>query len=190
VERQSQFIKSATRKDQYPEIDLPHVAFAGRSNVGKSSLINCLVGRKNLARISSTPGRTQLINFFEVEGRLVFVDLPGYGYARAPERIRAAWGPMIAEFLTSRKQLRLVVVIVDGRHRPTEQDQMMVDWLFELEIPFSVVAGKIDRIPKNRRCSAKLLAEETLKVDRVLPFSTKTGEGVKELWSVLNQATA
>lgn len=120
----------------------------------------------------------------------MFVDLPGYGYARAPERIRAAWGPMIEEFLTSRKQLRLVVVIVDGRHRPTEQDQMMVDWLLELGIPFSVVAGKIDRIPKNRRCSAKLLAEETLKVDRVLPFSTKTGEGVKELWSVLNQATA
>lgn len=120
----------------------------------------------------------------------MFVDLPGYGYARAPERIRAAWGPMIEEFLTNRKQLRLVVVIVDGRHRPTEQDELMVDWLFELGIPFSVVAGKIDRIAKNRRISAKLLAEETLKVDRVLPFSSKTGEGVKELWGVLNQAIA
>ena len=181
----SRFLKSATRKDQYPKSPLPKVSFAGRSNVGKSSLLNCLVGRKNLARTSSTPGRTQVINFFNIEDEFIFVDLPGYGYAKVPERIRVHWAPMIEELLVEDEQLKLAVVIVDGRHPPSRLDRWMVDWLAQHQVPIQVVATKIDKVSKNKRSKALATIEEALEIDGVLFFSAQTGEGKKQLWRII-----
>ena len=181
----SRFLKSATRKDQYPKSPLPKISFAGRSNVGKSSLLNCLVGRKNLARTSSTPGRTQVINFFNIEDEFIFVDLPGYGYAKVPERIRAQWAPMIEELLAGDEQLELAVVIVDSRHQPSRLDLWMVEWLAQHQIPTQVVATKIDKVSKSKRSKALTVIKETLGVDSVLSFSAVTGEGKKQLWKVI-----
>lgn len=181
----SRFLRSAARKDQYPESHLPRVSFVGRSNVGKSSLLNCLVGRKRLARTSSTPGRTQVINFFNVDDEWIFVDLPGYGYAKVPERVRARWAPMIEEYLLEDQLLRLTVVIVDGRHQPSKLDQWMVEWLDQNEIQIQVVATKIDKVSKNNRPGALKLIRETLGVNDVILFSAVTGEGKKDIWRTI-----
>ncbi|MEE8348347.1 MAG: ribosome biogenesis GTP-binding protein YihA/YsxC [Acidobacteriota bacterium] len=181
-----QFIKSATHKDDYPKLNLPRIAFAGRSNVGKSSLINSLLGRKRLARTSATPGRTQLINFFNVDTRWVFVDLPGYGFAKVPARIRDLWGPMIEEFLREEENLKLTVMIIDARREPTELDLMMQHWLDEFDVPFQIVATKADKLSANR------LQESLKRIERgfgssVVPYSAATGIGKKELWRVLER---
>jgi GTP-binding protein len=144
-----------------------------------------LIGRKKLARISSTPGRTQIINFFNIDEAWIFVDLPGYGYAKVPERVRARWAPMIEEFLVEGQLLRLAVVIVDSRHKPTRLDQWMVDWLDQNRIPAQVVATKIDKVSKNKRSRALAVIRETLGVDDVIPFSAVTGEGKKEIWRII-----
>jgi len=157
----------------------------GRSNVGKSSLLNCLVGRKELARTSSTPGRTQVINFFSIDDAWIFVDLPGYGFAKVPERVRSRWAPMIEEFLLGDERLRLAVVIVDSRHEPTILDQRMVHWLALKQIPAQVVATKIDKVSKNRRSSAITQIQEILGVEKVIPFSAVTREGKREIWRII-----
>jgi GTP-binding protein len=166
-----------------PESVLPEVAFAGRSNVGKSSLLNCLVHRKKFARVSNTPGRTREINFFMVNDAFVFVDLPGYGYARVSKERRAEWRPLIESYLRRSPQLRGIVQLLDVRHDPTNDDRLMLDFLSEIGVPTIVVLTKVDKLtPTERR---KQLAELPLRLgvdaEQVIAFSASTGEGRDEL---------
>jgi GTP-binding protein len=166
-----------------PESVLPEVAFAGRSNVGKSSLLNRLVHRKKFARVSNTPGRTREINFFKVNDAFVFVDLPGYGYARVSKERRAEWRPLIESYLRRSPQLRGIVQLLDVRHEPTNDDRLMLDFLSEIGVPTIVVLTKVDKLnPTERR---KQLAELPLRLgvdaEQVIAFSASTGEGRDEL---------
>jgi GTP-binding protein len=166
-----------------PESVLPEVAFAGRSNVGKSSLLNRLVHRKKFARVSNTPGRTREINFFMVNDAFVFVDLPGYGYARVSKERRAEWRPLIESYLRRSPQLRGIVQLLDVRHDPTNDDRLMLDFLSEIGVPTIVVLTKVDKLtPTERR---KQLAELPLRLgvdaEQVIAFSASTGEGRDEL---------
>ena len=187
MSHKAQFIKSTVQKNQYPDTLLPGIAFAGRSNVGKSSLINCLIGQAKLARISSTPGRTQLINFFLIDDSWMFIDLPGYGYARVPKNIRDKWGPMIEELLSECSFLRTTIVLVDSRHEATTLDKLMVDWLRQYEISFTVVATKIDKVPRTKRVKALRELQNAFGISRIIPFSSLTGEGKDELWEEIKK---
>lgn len=181
------FLKTATSQAHYPKLDLPRIAFAGRSNVGKSSLINSLLGRKKLARTSSTPGRTQAINFFQVDNHWLFVDLPGYGYAKAPRQVKAAWGPMIEEFLSTDDRLKLTVLIVDSRHEPTKLDRIMKEYLVHYGVPFQVVATKCDKVSANQRHKSRSDIQKMLGVESVVSYSSATGIGKKELWQIIRE---
>lgn len=188
----AEFIKSATEPSHYPEGVFPEVAFVGRSNVGKSSLINALVRRKNLAKTSNTPGRTQLINFFLINHRYAFVDLPGYGFARVPEAVRRNWGPMVETYLKERPNLRLVILIMDIRRDPAAQELDLLPWLNHCRIPVLLVLTKIDKLSKSQvRFRAHRIEEMLMKgVDLKTAtgpvlFSAKTGEGKDVLWSVI-----
>ena len=143
-----EMVISAVRPNQYPEDGYPEFALAGRSNVGKSSFINKMIGRKSLARISSKPGKTQTLNFYKIEEQLFFVDVPGYGYAKVSKSEREAWGKMIEEYFTSREILKAVVQIVDLRHEPTDDDCMMYDFLKHYNIPCIIIATKADKVKK------------------------------------------
>jgi GTP-binding protein len=186
--QRARFVKSAGRKADYPRQKIPAVAFAGRSNVGKSSLINCLVGAKQLARTSSTPGRTQYINFFSLEEKWMLIDLPGYGYAKVPERVRGRWASMIEEFFCEYSFLRMTVVIVDARREPAELDLGMVEYLEELGVPFVIAATKIDKVAKSRRLGAVQGIRMRLPGSHVVAFSSTTGEGRRELWQVIENS--
>ena len=166
-----------------PEPSLPEVAFAGRSNVGKSSLINALVRRKKLARVSNTPGRTREINFFGVNEQFVLADLPGYGYARVSKERRAAWRPLIEGYLRRSPKLRGVVQLLDARRDPSEDDLLMLEFLADVGTPTIVVATKIDKLPKAGRAenTAQLAQRAGVALDQVIPFSAVTGEGRDEL---------
>ena len=144
------FVKSATSPEHYPRDGRPEIAFMGRSNVGKSSLINSLLGVRGLARTSSTPGRTQLINFFSINDAFNFVDLPGYGYARVPRDVKKLWGPMVEKYLATRPNLVLSILITDSRHEPTELDLLMRGWLEARGKPFIIVATKADKLSSNQ----------------------------------------
>ncbi|MBW2617931.1 MAG: YihA family ribosome biogenesis GTP-binding protein [Deltaproteobacteria bacterium] len=183
----AEFVTSGTAPAHYPDWDLPEVAFGGRSNVGKSSLINRLLSRRKLVRVSSTPGRTQQINFFVVNKVLGLVALPGYGYAKAPPAVRAKWGPMIRTYLDGRANLKGVVHILDARHRPTEQDLEFLDWLASREIPTVLAATKIDKVKPSKRLSALKVLVETLPFGAgpLISFSSASGEGKKELWAAI-----
>lgn len=185
----AEFIKSATRPSEYPRGNFPEVAFAGKSNVGKSSLINALLNRKNLAKTSSSPGRTQSINFFRVNGKISFVDLPGYGYARVPLALRRAWKPMVESYLQIRKELRLVVVILDARREVSPEDLDLMDWLDHHRIPFLLVLTKADKLSALDRARKKrILRENPLFAGMdVLFFSALTGEGKVELWKKIEE---
>ncbi|WP_026572276.1 ribosome biogenesis GTP-binding protein YihA/YsxC [Bacillus sp. UNC438CL73TsuS30] len=179
---------SAVRPEQYPETDIPEFALAGRSNVGKSSFINRMLGRKALARISSKPGKTQTLNFFIINEVLHFVDVPGYGYAKVSKTERAAWGKMIETYLTTREQLNAVVLIVDLRHPPTQDDIMMYDFLKHYEIPCIIIATKADKIPKGKWQKHLKVTRETLDLDpndHIVLFSSETGLGKDQVWSLL-----
>ncbi len=191
VPRSADYIKAGTAPAHYPKTDCPEVAFVGRSNVGKSTLINKLTNRKALARASNTPGRTQLIQFFEVGGRWTFADLPGYGYAKVPPAIKKAWGPMIEKYLAQRKSLALVVLIVDARRTPGTWEGQFLDWLDENERPVMIVATKIDKISKHKRKARmkELSSALGLPLSCVFPFSALSGEGREELWSAIMDAT-
>jgi GTP-binding protein len=166
-----------------PEVKLPEVAVAGRSNVGKSSLINALLRRKKFARVSNTPGRTREINFFEVNGDFVLADLPGYGYARVSKEQRAAWRPLIEGYLTSSPTLRGIVQLLDSRRTPSDDDLQMLDFLAHTGIPTLVVATKTDKLHKRERESRlkELALEAGIELDQIIPFSAETREGRDEL---------
>lgn len=184
----SDIVISAVRPEQYPETEIPEFALAGRSNVGKSSFINRMLNRKGLARISSKPGKTQTLNFFLINEVLHFVDVPGYGYAKVSKSERAAWGKMIETYLTKREQLRAVVMIVDLRHPPTEDDVMMYDFLKHYEIPCIVIATKADKIPRGKWQKYLKVTKETLDIDpndHIVLFSSETGLGKDQAWSII-----
>lgn len=175
-----------------PELGLPEVAFAGRSNVGKSSALNKLLNRKKAARVSSTPGRTQTINLFRIGEGCVFADLPGYGYAKVPTAVQEQWKPMIEQYLAERDQLRLVVLLVDIRREPQEMDGMLLYALTEAGIPSLVVATKVDKLKKQQasRSLAVLRREFALSAGQPVPFSAVTGEGREKVWDHLERAVA
>jgi len=187
----TEFIKSATDPAHYPGEGLPDIAFVGRSNVGKSSLINSIVNRKNLARISNTPGRTQLINFFKVNNEFFLVDLPGYGFAKAPDSIKRKWGPMIETYLKEREVLRLVIVILDVRREPSKEDLALVSWLRFYRIPYLFILTKVDKISRNQAKNRQGIVKKLLGVteDSIL-FSAKTGQGKETVWQAIVQAIA
>ena len=170
-----------------PDSVLPEVAFAGRSNVGKSSLLNRLVHRKKFARVSNTPGRTREINFFKVNDAFVLVDLPGYGYARVSKDQRAEWRPLIESYLRRSSQLRGIVHLLDVRHDPTTDDKLMLDFLSEIGVPTIVVLTKIDKLTsaERRKQLAELPLRLGLDVEQVIPFSAATGEGRDDLGAAI-----
>ena len=180
-----EMVISAVKPEQYPIDDLPEFALAGRSNVGKSSFINKMIGRKALARTSSKPGKTQTLNFYKIEEQLFFVDVPGYGYAKVSKKDREAWGQMIERYITARNVLRAVLLIVDLRHSPTEDDRMMYDFLKHYNIPTIVIATKADKIPKGKWDKHKKVVKTTLNMDPSDPlivFSSETGLGLDQAW--------
>jgi GTP-binding protein len=180
--RSAIFVKGATRPDQYPNDRRPEIAFIGRSNVGKSSLINSLLGVRGLARTSSTPGRTQLINFFLVNDAFYFVDLPGYGYARAPAEVRREWGPMAEKYLAARPNLVLSIVITDSRHEPTKLDLLMTEWLQARRRPFIIIATKADKLSANGLKANIGRTSAILNSAKVIPYSAVTRHGADRVW--------
>lgn len=184
----AEIVISAVKPEQYPEGDLPEFALAGRSNVGKSSFINKMINRKSLARTSSKPGKTQTLNFYLINEEIHFVDVPGYGYAKVSKKEREAWGKMIEKYLTSREQLRAVLLIVDLRHAPSNDDVMMYEFVKHYNIPVVIVATKADKIPKGKWEKHLKVVKETLGVDpsdHLILFSSETGQGKENAWSVL-----
>lgn len=180
-----ELVISAVRPDQYPEDGLPEFALAGRSNVGKSSFINKMIGRKSMARISSKPGKTQTLNFYKIEEKLFYVDVPGYGYAKVSKSEREAWGKMIERYITDREPLRAVIQIVDLRHPPSRDDIAMYEFMKHFEIPCIIIATKADKIPKGKWDKHKKIVRTTLDMDKTDPliiFSSETGLGKDEAW--------
>lgn len=180
---------SAGLPRQFPRKAIPQIAFSGRSNVGKSSLINTLLGRKALARVSSAPGKTITVNFYEVDEKLFLVDLPGYGFAKRPPAEKAAWSALTDGFFTSNPNidlLKLVVQLIDAKVGATKDDLMMIDWLQQSEVPFIIVATKMDKLNKtdSAKVEEKLRVSAGLSADTVIiPFSSETREGKQTLWN-------
>ena len=184
VKLEAEFIKGASSPEQFPADGLPEVAFLGRSNVGKSSLINVIAGKRGLAFTSSTPGRTQSINFYRIERKLYFVDLPGYGYARVPLAAKEEWAKLIEQYLQERSTLRLSFLILDARRGWMDKDLDLKAWLEAHQIPYIVVASKIDKLSQSEQ-------QRGLKAIRQyaepLPFSAITGRGVREIWQAITK---
>jgi len=180
----ARFVKSAKQANDFPKDRKPEIAFCGRSNSGKSSLLNALTNSHGLARTSSSPGRTQLINFFLVDGQTYYVDLPGYGYAKVPKGIRDTWGEMIESYLRNREPLKLAIMLVDSRIPPTDSDQMMKQWLDHFGIPNLVVLTKSDKISRNalRTCA------QTLQTKEIIAFSAITDFGKDEVLKKIRDA--
>ncbi len=181
----------AVKKAQYPEETMPEIAFAGKSNVGKSSLINTMINRKALARTSQNPGKTRTINFYNVEDTLYFVDLPGYGYARAPKSEIAKWGKMIEDYLIKRESLKAIIILVDIRHEPGVNDKMMYDWLKHYGHKIIVVATKSDKLKRSQLPKHKKMLSDGLgleKGDILIPFSSENKSGKEELWAIIEEA--
>ena len=190
---QTTFIKSAVKPADYPPVDLPEIAFAGRSNVGKSSLINVIVERKALVRTSSTPGRTQLINFFQVTGvpfSLNLVDLPGYGYAKVPLDVKRQWGPMMERYLSGRESLKGVVLILDIRRIPSEEDLQMLSWLRSYQRRPIIVLTKCDKVTKNERAKQSAAIATKLQMDKsqLIHFSALSKDGRDSVWQAIQDA--
>lgn len=184
------YMISAVSEKQYPGGTLPEIAFAGRSNVGKSSLINSLLNRKKLVKISATPGKTQMINFFDVNHEFVFADLPGYGFAKVPKAVQKKWQKLVEDYLTKRDNLRVVVLIVDIRRKPTELDLHMQEWLEQYDVDYILVATKSDKLSQAeqskqlKQIRAAFLDESD---NALVAYSSKNQRGRKELWKLLQQ---
>jgi len=191
MSREVSFVTSAFKPDQFPPPDRPEVAFAGRSNVGKSSLINRLMERKNLAKISSQPGKTKSINFFSVENSFYLADLPGYGYAAVSRTIRQGWKHLVEAYLTRRPNLKAVVVIIDIRQGPGDADRELLNWLRAHKIRTVIVLTKADKVSGGKaRQRGDLISQELAEegLDHPLRFSAKTGQGKDELWKRIHEA--
>ena len=185
----AELLKTAVRYDQYPPSDMPEIALVGRSNVGKSSLINCLTNRKNLARTSSTPGKTATINFYSIGDRYRLVDLPGYGYAKRSKEERESWGRMIEGYLAKRENLVRVIQLVDARHKPTADDKMMLDWINNYGYEPLLVATKLDKLKKSQveKNLTEIYNELELGDDAVIiPFSAETREGRENVLELID----
>lgn len=184
----AKFLREIKSADQAPKPALPAVAFAGRSNVGKSSLINAVLKRKGLAKTSTTPGRTQSIIYFEVAEKYHFIDLPGYGYAKVPLEVKKQWGPMVERFLLQAKNVRLVIVLLDSRRVPSEQDIRLVQWLENANIPYFFVMTKTDKLTKNQLQKQKRAIQKAMGLaddNALLPFSIVTNQGRNDLLKVI-----
>ncbi len=182
-----EIMTSAVKPSQYPQTDIPEIAFVGRSNVGKSSLTNSLINRRSFARTSSQPGKTQTLNFYKVEEQVFFVDVPGYGYAKVSKKMREEFGQMIETYLTERPQLKGVISLVDARHEPSEEDIAMYNWLTYYNIPVLVVATKADKIARGKWNKAESVIKKALEFDRETSafqmFSAVTKSGKDEVWA-------
>jgi len=187
--KSADFVKSAVKPSHYPPAILPEIAFSGRSNVGKSSLINTLVNRKRLVKTSSTPGRTQLINFFDINNAFSFVDLPGFGYARVPESIKRTWGPMVEAYLLTRKTLKGVVLIMDIRRIPGAQELEFIEWLRYYTIPSILILTKADKLSKSKQMNQHIAITKILGVDRndLILFSAKSRMGKDATWAAIER---
>ena len=187
--KSAEFVKSAVKPSQYPSAELPEIAFAGRSNVGKSSLINTILNRKRLVKTSRTPGRTQLINFFEINKAFTFVDLPGYGYAKVPASVKKTWGPMVETYLSTRKTLRGVVLIMDIRREQGRQELDFIDWLEYYSIPSILILTKTDKLSKTKQIKQRLSIEKDLGVDNndLILFSAKSRRGKDAVWDAVDR---
>jgi GTP-binding protein len=183
------FETSATAPDQYPAAAMPEIAFAGRSNVGKSSLINTLVNRRHLVKTSATPGKTRLINFFTINNSFYFVDLPGYGYAKVSIKERKKWGPMVESYLSSRSTLKGVVLLQDIRRMPGSEEVQLLEFLEDMSIPIIVVLTKADKFSRNKQTTQGRLIRRQLhlKEDKVVFFSSKNRQGVDVLWDMIQR---
>ena len=179
----AEFVKSAFNRAHWVTDGRPEIAFLGRSNVGKSSLINSLLGRRGLARTSNTPGRTQSINFFVINASFYFADLPGYGYARVSKTMRADWGKMAEEYLAEREELALCVQLVDARHEPSKLDKQLNEWLHHYEKPHIVVATKSDKLSRNELQKTLKVIRQTFDESCVLAYSSETAAGRDDVWS-------
>lgn len=181
----AEFVLGAARLDQLPSGGLPEIALAGRSNVGKSSLLNRLTGRRKLARISKTPGKTREINLYRIDSRLILADLPGYGYAKVSGAVKRKWGQVIESYLKERGELAGIVHLVDCRHRPSVDDVQMHEWIRHYEVPALIAATKADKIGKSKRADSLKIIKSTLEPSDETPivlFSATTGEGANEIW--------
>ena len=187
--KSAEFIKSAVKPAQYPDAVLPEFAFTGRSNVGKSSLINTLVNRKRLVKTSATPGRTQLINFFLINKTFSFVDLPGFGYAKVPASVRKKWGPMIETYLSTRKTLKGVALIMDIRRIPGLQDLNFIEWLYYYNIPGILILTKADKLSKTKQLTQRATIAKALSVDKddLVLFSAKSRLGKDVVWDAIEE---
>ncbi len=184
----AEFIKSAFTEADWPYDPKPEIAFLGRSNVGKSSFINSLLGVRALARTSSTPGRTQSVNFFLINGKFRFVDLPGYGYARAPKDVKAKWSAAATDYLAKRDQLVLSIHIVDSRHEPTKQDLQLHEWLEHHQKPHIIVATKSDKLSNNELRRNIDRAKRTFNNERIVVYSAASGRGRDDAWDAIQAA--
>ena len=182
------FSKSAFTEEHWPTDNIREISFLGRSNVGKSSLINSLLSVKGLARTSSTPGRTQSLNFFDINQKFRFVDLPGYGYAKVPKSLRMSWGQMAEDFLAKRTNLVLSIQIVDSRHDPTKLDLQLNEWLNHFDKPYLIVATKSDKLSQNELRKNLDRVRRALPAARVIAYSAVTGKGRDEVWQAIESA--
>lgn len=189
----SRFEITAVRPEQYPASDMPEIAFVGRSNVGKSSIINTLLNKKGLARVSSEPGRTRGINFYNIDDVLYFVDLPGYGFAKVSKAEKATWGRMIETYLNNRRQLKMVLMLVDIRHEPTADDRTMYDWITKMGLMHMVIATKADKISRGRIQGRLSEIRKTLGITagaELIAYSSETKQGRDQVWSGIERSIA
>ncbi len=186
----SEFVTSAGKVSQVPQDSLPQIAFAGRSNVGKSSLLNALLNRKRLALVSKTPGKTRTINFYRINSKFYFVDLPGYGYAKAAKNVQEGWRPLIEQYLRNNPRLACIVVLIDLRHAITSLDLTMLEWVAAFAIPVIVVGTKADKLSGNEKAaqiSACIKQLQNLGITGLIPFSATAGTGKPELWKRIEE---
>lgn len=184
----AELVISAVQPQQYPDDCHPEIALAGRSNVGKSSFINRMIQRKGLARTSSQPGKTQTLNFYNINNLFRFVDVPGYGYARVSKTERAKWGSMIEHYVLNRPNVRVLLLLMDFRHEPTALDKAMKDFAEEADIPYAIILTKTDKVKKsqwNKHLAMYKQALELPTTDALFPFSAETGEGAADIWDVI-----
>ena len=191
--KKAEILISAVKKEQYPDMTVPEIAFAGKSNVGKSSMINALLNRRSLARTSSQPGKTQTLNFYNINDEFNFVDLPGYGYAKVSKAEQGKWAPMIDTYLHYRQQLREVFLLVDIRHEPGKNDQQMYEWIKSSGFTGYVIATKADKLSRSQQIKSLNVIKKALNikdVNLIYPFSASSKLGVKEIWTLFEEILA